>query len=78
MPASVPLRSRAQDSQSRALAQFAGQKRAQLLLKRGMDITASALLLLLTAPVMLICGLLIRLQDGGPAIHRRRVIGKDG
>ncbi|HKW76834.1 MAG TPA: sugar transferase [Terriglobales bacterium] len=47
-------------------------------MKGAVDIIGSALLLLLTAPLIAICGLLVRLQDGGPAIHRRRVIGRYG
>lgn len=42
-----------------------------------MDIAGAALLLLLTAPLITLCALLVWLQDRGPAIHRRRVIGKD-
>ncbi len=43
-----------------------------------MDVIGSIFLLLLSSPLIGICGLLVRLQDGGPAIHRRRVIGKAG
>ena len=53
-------------------------KSTHLFLKRAMDVVGSIFLLLLSAPLIGICGLLVRLQDGGPAIHRRRVIGKAG
>lgn len=77
MLASVPQQSRPHNSQ-RPVSDFARRKPIQLFLKRAVDIAGAALLLLLTAPLIAICGLLIRLQDGGPAIHRRRVIGRDG
>jgi lipopolysaccharide/colanic/teichoic acid biosynthesis glycosyltransferase len=44
-------------------------------LKRIMDATAAAVLLLLTAPLIALLALLIKLQDGGPAFYRRRVVG---
>jgi len=47
-------------------------------IKRTIDILGSAVFLLLTAPLIAICALLIKLQDGGPVFHRRRVIGPDG
>lgn len=47
-------------------------------LKRFLDIAASSILLVLAAPVIAVCALMIRLQDGGAAFYRRRVIGPDG
>lgn len=38
----------------------------------------ASLLGLLLAPLIVICALLIKLQDGGPAFHRRRVVGPEG
>lgn len=77
MPASVLLSSRARHSQLTPVAGFPRPKAIQRFLKRAMDIAGATLLLLLTAPLIVVCALLVRLQDGGPAIHRRRVIGKD-
>jgi lipopolysaccharide/colanic/teichoic acid biosynthesis glycosyltransferase len=48
------------------------------LLKRLLDVVGSTFLLLLFAPVILILALLIKVQDGGRVIHRRRVIGPGG
>jgi lipopolysaccharide/colanic/teichoic acid biosynthesis glycosyltransferase len=76
MPASVPLRSRPHNSQPTLAVESAGKNRLQLFLKRSLDITGAALLLILTAPLIAICGLLVHLQDGGTVIHRRLVIGK--
>jgi len=45
------------------------------ILKRTIDILGAAFLLLLLGPLVLLLGLVVRLQDGGPAFHRRRVIG---
>jgi len=36
------------------------------------------MLLVLFAPAIILCALLIKLEDGGPIFHRRRVIGPDG
>jgi lipopolysaccharide/colanic/teichoic acid biosynthesis glycosyltransferase len=52
-----------------------GARRA---LKRIFDVMASATLLLLTAPVIVVLAFLIKLQDGGPAFYRRRVVGRSG
>jgi lipopolysaccharide/colanic/teichoic acid biosynthesis glycosyltransferase len=48
------------------------------LLKRVLDVVGSSILLVLLAPVIAVCTLLIKLQDGGPVFHRRRVVGPHG
>ena len=48
------------------------------MIKRLVDLIGAAILILLLAPVMVFCALLIILQDGGPAFYRRRVIGPNG
>jgi lipopolysaccharide/colanic/teichoic acid biosynthesis glycosyltransferase len=50
-----------------------GARRA---LKRIMDVTAAAILLLFAAPLIAVLALLIKFQDGGPAFYRRRVVGR--
>ncbi len=47
-------------------------------LKRALDLFAAFVLLGLFAPVIAVCALLIKLRDGGPAFHRRRVVGPAG
>jgi len=47
-------------------------------LKRTMDIVGAGLLLLLSLPLMAVVALCIKLQDGGPVIYRRRVVGLHG
>ncbi len=44
-------------------------------LKRYSDVLISLALLLLTAPLLLLAALLIRLQDGGPVLYRQRRTG---
>jgi exopolysaccharide biosynthesis polyprenyl glycosylphosphotransferase len=56
----------------------AGLRTGQRVCKRVLDVTASAALLVLAAPVLLVAMLAVRLQDGGPAIFRQIRIGKDG
>lgn len=46
--------------------------------KRALDAAAAALLLCLFSPVLLVLALLIKIQDGGPIMYRRRVIGLKG
>lgn len=45
--------------------------------KRGLDLLATALGLLLLAPLFLIIALAIKLEDGGPVFFRQTRIGKD-
>ena len=47
-------------------------------IKRIVDILGSAVLLVLLAPLIGFCALLIKLQDGGAAFYRRRVVGAHG
>ncbi len=46
--------------------------------KRTLDVVGSSLLLVCLSPFIFILGLLIKLQDGGPVFHRRRVVGPRG
>jgi lipopolysaccharide/colanic/teichoic acid biosynthesis glycosyltransferase len=47
-------------------------------LKRIIDFIGATLLLVLSAPVVFILALRIKLYDGGPAFFRRRVVGPQG
>jgi len=47
-------------------------------IKRIFDIILSSILLLCLIPLFLIFALIIRIQDGGPAIFRQKRIGKNG
>lgn len=49
-----------------------------LFIKFFLDVAGASLLLVLLAPVIALCALLIKLQDGGPAFYRRRVVGPNG
>jgi exopolysaccharide biosynthesis polyprenyl glycosylphosphotransferase len=46
--------------------------------KRAIDIVAAAVLIPLSAPVLLAAAVLIRLEDKGPVIYRHAVIGRYG
>jgi len=48
------------------------------ILKRSIDFFGASLLLTLSAPLMCILALRIKLHDGGPAFFRRRVVGLNG
>jgi lipopolysaccharide/colanic/teichoic acid biosynthesis glycosyltransferase len=52
--------------------------RTALKLKRALDATGSAILLAALSPVIALLALMIKLEDGGPVIHRRRVVGPGG
>ena len=47
-------------------------------LKRTVDLVGSSLLLVVSAPLILLLGLRIKLHDGGSAFFRRRVTGPKG
>ncbi|MGZ4889587.1 MAG: sugar transferase [Candidatus Angelobacter sp.] len=47
-------------------------------LKRSIDLAGASLLLALSAPLVCILALRIKLHDGGPALFRRRVVGPKG
>jgi lipopolysaccharide/colanic/teichoic acid biosynthesis glycosyltransferase len=47
-------------------------------IRRAIDVVGGVLLLVLTAPVLGLAMLAIRLESPGPAIYRQRRIGKDG
>src|SRR4051812_25730693 len=46
--------------------------------KRVLDIVGSTAAILLFSPLFLIVAIVVKLSDGGPIIHRRRVIGTNG
>lgn len=46
--------------------------------RRLMDVCGASVLLALSLPFIAIFGFLIKLQDGGPVFHRRRVVGPEG
>ncbi|RAN32208.1 sugar transferase [Hyphomonas pacifica] len=46
--------------------------------KRALDIVVSGLALLFVAPLLLVVGILIRLDDGGPALFKQKRQGKNG
>jgi lipopolysaccharide/colanic/teichoic acid biosynthesis glycosyltransferase len=52
--------------------------RAGRVAKRALDICGSVVLLLLSAPLIIILAARIKLHDGGAAFFRRRVIGMQG
>ena len=57
--------------------QVDGMSFAEHVVKRSFDIAMSALLLLVFSPVILICALAIKLEDGGPVIFSQERIGRD-
>lgn len=51
---------------------------ARRVLKRSVDVAVSFVLLVLLSPVIAVLALLVKLQEGGPVFHRRRVLGPKG
>src|SRR5512141_2033166 len=47
-------------------------------LKRGLDVIASFVLLGLLSPLFLLIGLLVKLEDGGPLFFSQRRVGQFG
>lgn len=52
--------------------------RSRLACKRALDIVASAVLMVLLSPLLLILGVLVRVTSAGPVFYRWRVVGQDG
>jgi exopolysaccharide biosynthesis polyprenyl glycosylphosphotransferase len=48
------------------------------MVKRAMDMTLTVALFPLAAPVLIVAAIWIKLEDGGPVIHRHSVIGRFG
>ena len=48
------------------------------MLKRALDLAASAIGLALSSPVLLVIAVLIKLSDGGPIFYRGFRVGRDG
>lgn len=53
-------------------------RRGSRFLKRLIDLTGAALLLLFSSPVICVLACLIKLEDGSPVFYRRRVVGMAG
>jgi len=58
--------------------QFVKRKTLSLAAKRTIDFFGAGLALVLLSPTFFLIALMIKLQDGGPIIHRRRMVGMDG
>jgi lipopolysaccharide/colanic/teichoic acid biosynthesis glycosyltransferase len=46
--------------------------------KRSIDVVGATFGLLLLSPVLLVIAVLVKIQDGGPILYRRRVVGLNG
>lgn len=55
-----------------------GVQPASRVAKRVLDVVLASLLLVLTTPLLLLCALVIRLGDGGPALFVQERVGRDG
>jgi lipopolysaccharide/colanic/teichoic acid biosynthesis glycosyltransferase len=47
-------------------------------LKKCIDLVGAAILIVFLAPLFIVLGLVVLLDDGRPIVYRRRVIGKEG
>jgi lipopolysaccharide/colanic/teichoic acid biosynthesis glycosyltransferase len=53
-------------------------RRAYRAFRRGLDVFAAALILIVTFPALVLAGVVISLTSSGPVIYRQRRVGKDG
>jgi lipopolysaccharide/colanic/teichoic acid biosynthesis glycosyltransferase len=53
-------------------------RRRYILIKRAVDVSGALLLLICAFPLLVIIALVIKLQDGGPVLYRRRCVGRRG
>jgi exopolysaccharide biosynthesis polyprenyl glycosylphosphotransferase len=55
-----------------------GLTRSSALLKRAMDLVGAGIALVLTAPLMVVAAVAIRLETPGPVLFRQRRVGRNG
>lgn len=55
-----------------------GQRKLDAVAKRLFDIVLAALGLVLTAPLLLLAALAVKLEDGGPVLFRQERVGRNG
>lgn len=55
-----------------------GLSRSSKALKRAFDLLGAGVALVVAAPVMLVCAVLIRLDSPGPVLFRQKRVGRDG
>lgn len=48
------------------------------IIKRTLDIFLAGIALIILSPIMLICMIIIKIQDGGPALFKQRRTGRNG
>ena len=57
---------------------FSSGRQLSLILKRGFDLATSALLLSITAPIILVTAILVKIDSPGPAFYRQTRVGRYG
>lgn len=57
---------------------YVRSKPISLATKRLIDVVGALFALIILSPTLLVIAILIKFQDGGPVIHRRRVVGSKG
>ena len=70
--------SAAEQSATKNAAHDLSLSRWQTAVKRGLDLIIATVALLVLSPLLIIIALLIKMEDRGPMIHRRRVVGPKG
>jgi len=57
---------------------FSSGRQLSMILKRGFDLAVSALLLTISAPIILVTAILVKIDSPGPAFHRQTRVGRFG
>ncbi len=57
---------------------FSSGRQLSTVLKRGFDLAVSALILSITAPIILVAALIVKLDSPGPAFYRQVRVGRHG
>lgn len=55
-----------------------GGNRVEMAVKRGLDVAVAAVCLLVFSPLMLVCLIAVKAEDGGPIVFRQERIGRGG
>ena len=66
------------DDPKNTVAQRDGMSLVGHVIKRGFDVILSGILLLIFSPVMLVCALAVKNEDGGPALYSQERMGRNG
>jgi len=67
-----------QEKDTTKLEEVENMAKPQAFIKRSFDVVVSAILMVLLSPIILVCAIAVKLEDGGPVIFNQERIGQNG